>query len=80
MVCHNCTPRAYDNIPISTSTLATLRRWMINTKIVSKPLPHANQKLQIHKALGSFLTQHLDLAPNCRFTAYQMIGIQKKQA
>ena len=60
---------------LSGDVLAILRRWLSSPDFEAlKPTRWSDRQLeQSGKALGAFLSHHLDLAPECRSVAYQLL-------
>ncbi len=78
MVCNTCiqNQNGADIIRVTKDILAILKRWQASQEFDSVRTINCTteQQRQIQELLGTFLTCHLDLAPECRFVSYQMLN------
>ena len=75
ILCRQCNTSSINALALPADALAILRRWQSKPRIqhLHNSTCNAQQHFIIHPILVSFMTQHLDLAPECSHIAHKMI-------
>ena len=75
IVCQPCNTSTISALELPADALTLLRRWQSKPRIqhLHSSVCNAQQHAIIHPILVSFMTQHLDLAPECSHIAHKMI-------